>query len=119
VPEGRADKPAGRGQKGEPRVAIGSRPAANDARWSEEDRKTVQWTVFPTREQGKTYYGTRNLVNVDHRHKPIRRYHVSDAALHVSRAVDHLLMRGYTGAGVRADPACRSEATEATCAPEG
>jgi hypothetical protein len=56
---------------------------------------------------------------VDHWHKPIRRHRVSDAALHDSRAADHLLMRGNTGAGVRADPACRSEATEATCAPEG
>jgi hypothetical protein len=46
VPEGRADKPARRSQKGEPRVAIGSRPAANDARWSEEDRKTVRWGLL-------------------------------------------------------------------------
>jgi IS5 family transposase len=52
-------------------------------------------------------------VNVDRRHKPIRRYRVSDAALHDSQAVDHLLMRGNTGAGVWADPAWRSEATEA------
>jgi hypothetical protein len=58
-------------------------------------------------------------VNVDRRHKPIRRYRVSDAALHDSQAMDHRLMRGNTGAGVRADPAWRSEATEATCAPEG
>jgi hypothetical protein len=56
---------------------------------------------------------------VDHRYRPIRRHRVSDAALHDSRAVDHLLMRGNSGAGVRADPAWRSEATEATCAPEG
>jgi IS5 family transposase len=38
---------------------------------------------------------------------------VSDAALHDSQAVDHLLMRGNTGAGVRADPDCRSEEMEA------
>jgi hypothetical protein len=68
---------------------------------------------------GKNDYGTRNHVNVDHRHRPIRRHRVSDAALDDSRAVDHLLMRGNTGAAVRADPAWRSEATEATCAPEG
>jgi hypothetical protein len=39
VPEGRADKPARRSQKGEPRVANASRPAANDARWSERTGK--------------------------------------------------------------------------------
>jgi IS5 family transposase len=50
---------------------------------------------------------------VDRRHKLIRRYHVSDAALHDSQAVDHLLMRGNTGAGVWADPAYRSEEMEA------
>ena len=32
VPEGWADKPAKRAQKGEPRVATGSRPVANAAR---------------------------------------------------------------------------------------
>ena len=38
---------------------------------------------------------------------------MSDAALHDSQAVDHLLMRGNTGAGVWADAAYRSEAMEA------
>jgi IS5 family transposase len=99
VPEGWADKLAKRSQKGEPRVATGSRPVANDARW--------------TKKHGKSHYGTKNHVNVDRRHKLIRRYHVSDAALHDSQAVDHLLMRGNTGAGVRADPAWRSEEMEA------
>ena len=41
------------------------------------------------------------------------RYHVSDAALHDSQAVDRLLMRGNTGASVCADPAYRSEEMEA------
>jgi hypothetical protein len=86
---------------------------ANDARWSEADRKTVRWTVFPTSKHGKSHYGIKNHVNVDRRHKPIRRYNVSDAALHDSRAVDYRLMRGNTGAGVWADPAWRSEEMEA------
>ena len=51
-------------------------------------------------------------MSVDRQHKQVRRYHVSDAALHDSQAVDHLLMQGNTGAGVRADPACRSEEME-------
>ena len=45
--------------------------------------------------------------------QPMRRALVSDAALHDSQAVDHLLMRGNTGAGVWADAAYRSQEMEA------
>jgi len=76
-PDGWADKPVKRSQKD------------TDARW--------------TRKHGKSHYGYKNHVNVDRQHKLVRRYHVSDAALHDSQAVDHLLMRGNTGAGVWAD----------------
>jgi len=87
VPEDWADKPAKRSQKD------------TDARW--------------IRKHGKSHYGYKNHVNVDRKHKLVRRYHVSDAAMHDSQAVDHLLMRGNTGSGVWADAACRSEETEA------
>ena len=86
-PEGWAEKPAKRSQKDV------------DARW--------------TKKHGKSHYGYKNHVNVDRQHKLVRRYHVSDAALHDSQAVDHLLMRGNTGAGVWADPAYRSVEMEA------
>ena len=87
TPEDWADKPAKRSQKD------------TDARW--------------TKKHGKSHYGYKNHVNVDRTHKLVRRYHVSDAALHDSQAVDHLLMRGNTGAGVWADAAYRSEEMEA------
>ena len=86
-PEGWADKPAKRSQKD------------TDARW--------------TKKHGKSHYGYKNHVNVDRQHKLVRRYHVSDAALHDSQAVEQLLMRGNTGAGVWADAAYRSEEMEA------
>ena len=57
---------------------------------------------------GKSYYGYKNHVNVEHTHKLIRRYHVSDAGVHNSQAVDALLTRGSTGSGVWADAAYRS-----------
>ena len=101
VPEDWADKPAKRCQKDV------------DARWREEDRKTVRGIVFPTSKHGKSHYGTKNHVNVDRTHKRVRRYHVTDAALHDSQAVDHLLMQGNRGSGVWADPAYRSEEMEA------
>ena len=83
VPADWADKPAKRSQKD------------TDARW--------------TQKHGKSHYGYKNHVNVDRTHKLVRRYHVSDAALHDSQAVDHLLTRGNTGSGVWADAAYRSE----------
>lgn len=50
---------------------------------------------------------------MDCKHKLVRRYHVSNAALHDSHAVDYLLMQGNTSANVWSDSACRSEETEA------
>ena len=86
MPEGWADKPARRSQKD------------TDARW--------------TKKHGKSHYGYKNHVNVDRMHKLVRLHQVSDAAQHDSQAVDHLLMRGNTGAGVWADAAYRSEEME-------
>jgi IS5 family transposase len=87
LPEGWADEPAKRSQKD------------TDARW--------------TKKHGRSHYGYKNHVNVDRKHKLVRRYHVSDAALHDSQAVDHLLIRGNTGSGVWADAAYRSKKIEA------
>jgi transposase, IS5 family len=87
LPEDWKDKPAKQSQKDV------------DARW--------------TKKHGKSHYGYKNHVNVDRKHKLVRRYHVSDAAQHDSQAVDHLLMGGNTGAGVWADSAYRSEEMEA------
>ncbi len=86
-PEGWGNKPAKRSQKDV------------DARW--------------TKKHGKSHYGYKNHVNVDRKHKLIRRYHVTDAAVHDSQAVDELLMRGNTASGVWADAAYRSEEIEA------
>ena len=100
TPEGWADESAKRSQKD------------IDARWSEEDQKTVRGTVFPTSKHGKSHYGYKNHVNVDRTPKLIRRYHVTDAAVHDSQAVDQLLTRGNTGSGVWADAAYRSAEIE-------
>jgi IS5 family transposase len=66
-----------------------------------------------TKKHGKSHYGYKNHVNVGRKHKLVRRYHVSDAALHDSQEVDHLLMEGNTGAGIWANSAYRSEEMEA------
>ena len=58
-------------------------------------------------------------MNVDRKHKLIRRYQVSDAALHDSQAVEGLLMGGNTASGVWADSAYRSEEIEAKLKAKG
>ena len=93
VPDGWENKPAKRSQKDV------------DARW--------------TKKHGKSHYGYKNHVNVDRKHKLIRRYHVTDAAVHDSQAVDKLLMRGNTASGVWADSAYRSAEIEKTLKARG
>ena len=52
-------------------------------------------------------------MNADAKHKLIRRYEVTDAAVHDSQALDALLTEGNTSTDVFADSAYRSTATEA------
>ena len=102
VPEDWKDKPAKRSQKDV------------DARCSEEEQNAVRGIVLPASKHGKSNKGYKNDVNVDRKHKLVRRYHVSDAAQHDSQAVDHMLMRGNNGSGVWADSAYRSEEMDGT-----
>ena len=93
VPDGWADKPAKRRQKD------------TDARW--------------TKKHGKSHYGYKNHVNVDRRHKLVRRYDVTDAAVHDSQVVDDLLDMDNTASGVWADSAYRSAEIEAKLSEKG
>ena len=67
----------------------------------------------------KSFFGYKNHVNVDRRHKLIRRYAVTDAAEHDSRQLDGLLREGNTSQDVFGDSAYRSAATEARLKAQG
>ena len=82
TPEGWENQPAKRSQKD------------TDARW--------------TKKHGKSHYGYKNHVNVDRRHKLVRRYQVTDAAVHDSQVVDDILDPDNTASEVWADSAYRS-----------
>jgi len=82
TPEDWANKPAKRCQKD------------IDARW--------------TKKHGESHYGYKNHINVDRHHKLVRRYHVTDAAVHDSQAVEDILDADNTASGVWADSAYRS-----------
>jgi transposase, IS5 family len=87
TPSGWADAPAKRRQKD------------MDARW--------------TKKHGRSHYGYKNHVSVDRRYKLVRRWHVTDASVHDSRALDEVLDADNTASDVWADSAYRSAAIEA------
>ena len=86
TPEGWADKPDKKRQKDV------------DARW--------------TKKHGKSYYGYKNHINVDRRHKFIRTYEVTDAAVHDSQTLDDLIDPTNTSSDFWADSAYRSQKIE-------
>ena len=72
-----------------------------------------------TKRHGTSFFGYKNHVNIDRRHKLVRRYAVTDAAVHDSRRLDDLLDPANTASDVWADSAYRSQETEAKLADRG
>ena len=93
TPEDWACKPAKRCQKDV------------DARW--------------TKKHGKSHYGYKNHINVDRRHKLVRRYHVTDASVHDSQVIEAILDANNTASDVWADSAYRSAEIELMLAGKG
>lgn len=92
-------------------VKAGETPAEwekKPAKLRQKDRD-ARWT----KKHGKSFFGYKNHVNVDAKHKLIRRYEVTDAAVHDSQALDALLSKDNTSSDVFADSAYRSTEAEA------
>ena len=91
-------------------VKVGKTPEA----WEKKPAKSAQkdkdarWT----KKHGRSYYGYKNHVSADRRHKLVRRYAVTDAARHDSQELDGLLDNSNTASDVWADSAYRSKETE-------
>jgi IS5 family transposase len=86
-------------------VKAGNTPDAwkkNPAKNRQKD-KDARWT----KKHGKSFYGYKNHVNADAKHKLIRQYEVTDASLHDSRKFDGLLNQANTSSDVYADSAYR------------
>jgi IS5 family transposase len=91
-------------------VKAGQTPAdweKKPAKLRQKDRD-ARWT----KKHGKSFFGYKNHVNADVRHKLIRRYEVTDAAVHDSQALDALLTKGNTSTDVFADSAYHSAETQ-------
>src|SRR5215470_10135009 len=98
-------------------VKAGETPAAwqqKPAKLRQKDRD-ARWT----KKHGKSFFGYKNHVNADAKHKLIRRYEVTDAAVHDSQALDALLTMSNTSSDVFADSAYRSAETEAKLTARG
>ena len=77
--------------------------------WEEVTRRQKDIDAQWSKRNGKRYYGYKNHVNVDVKHKLIRTYSVTDASVHDSKVFDELLEETNTSAEVYADSAYRSE----------
>ena len=82
------------------------------AKLRQKDRD-ARWT----KKHGRSFFGYKNHVNADAKHKLIRHYAVSDAAVHDSQELDGLLHKGNTCNDVFADSAYRSTEIEAQLKP--
>ena len=81
--------------------------AAHPAKRRQKDTQ-ARWTV----KHGGSHYGYKNPVNVARHHKLIRRYTVTDAAVHDSQVLTPLVLPPSAGRDVWADAAYRSQAIE-------
>ena len=93
TPEGWKEKPAKNAQKDK------------DARW--------------TKKNEQNFYGYKNHVGIDRKHKLIRRYAETDASVHDSQKLDEVLDKSNTSNEVWADSAYRSVETEARLKEKG
>jgi len=82
--------------------------------WSEAKRRQKDVEARWTQKNGVNHYGYKNHISIDREHKVIRRWQVSDAALHDSQVFDELLDDANTSGDVWADSAYRSAEKEAS-----
>ena len=75
----------------------------------------ARWTM----KNGQSYYGYKNHISVDRRHKLVRRYSVTSAARHDSQELAAVLDQTNTASDIWADSAYRSAETEAMLAELG
>jgi len=76
--------------------------------WHEAKKRQKDVDARWTKKNGKTYYGYKNHVTVDVKHKLIRGYQVTDASVHDSQVFEELLEQSNTSRDVYADSAYRS-----------
>jgi len=77
--------------------------------WSEQKKRQKDTDARWTKKNGHNYYGYKNHINVDVKHKLIRDYEVTSASVHDSQVFEELLDEDNSSRDVWADSAYRSE----------
>ena len=72
-----------------------------------------------TKKNGVSYYGYKNHIDIDVKHKLVRDYEVTNASVHDSQVVDEIIDPNNTNADVYADSAYRSAEQEQKLAEDG
>ncbi len=80
--------------------------------WTNNQRRQKDVDARWVKKHGKTHYGYKNHVSIDRKHKLVRRYGVTSAAVHDSQVFEELLDETNSSRDVWADSAYRSEGTE-------
>jgi len=98
-------------------IKAGEVPEAWQENTNELEQKDVdaKWT----KKNGQSYYGYKNHIDIDVKHKLIRNYAVTDASVHDSQVMNEFLDPHNTGAEVYGDSAYRSEEQERELAEAG
>ena len=77
--------------------------------WSEQKKRQKDTDARWTKKNGQNYYGYKNHIDVDVKHKLIRDYEVTAASVHDSQVFEGLLDEDNSSRDVWADSAYRSE----------
>ena len=77
--------------------------------WDEAKQRQKDMDARWTKKNGKNYYGYKNHICIDVKHKLIRGYDVTDASVHDSAVFEQLLDESNSSRDVYADSAYRSE----------
>ncbi len=87
--------------------------------WSDNKRRQKDTQARWARKASKTYFGYKNHINVDVKHKVIRRYAVSDAALNDRHLLEDVLDEDNSSRALWADANYRSQDQEASLKKQG
>jgi len=89
------------------------------ADWQQNKKRQKDTDARWTKKHGKSSFGYKNHIAVDVKHKLIRGYAVTDAAVHDSKVFERLLDGANTSRDIWADSAYRSEEKLSYLAEEG
>lgn len=77
--------------------------------WSQTKKRQKDTDARWTKKNGKSFFGYKNHISIDAKHKLIRDYAVTDAAVHDSQVFEELLDEDNSSRDIWTDSAYRSE----------